>query len=104
MFEFVSRTEVQRVILRLVNSAIAGREPLFGLSQQALDRWMSQNQINPASSIVSLLRRAAAQLSMLANRSQDTITGDYKEHADALRDLTESIRMSVGCVDQGVSH
>jgi hypothetical protein len=93
MFEFVSRTEVQRVILRLVNSAIVEREPLFGLSQHALDRWTSKNQIDQASSVVSLLRRAAAQLSMLANRSQDTIAGDYKEHADALRNLTESIRI-----------
>jgi hypothetical protein len=93
MFEFVSRTEVQRSILRVVNNAIAGREPLFGLSKNALDRWVSQNQLDAASGVVSLLRRAAAELSMLANRSQDTITGEYKEHAEAVRILAESIRM-----------
>ena len=52
MNEFNSRIAAQRNVLQLVNRKNWGKEELFGLSRQAIDRWVSVNRIDPESQLV----------------------------------------------------
>ena len=70
MNEFNSRIAAQRNVLQLVNRKNWGKEELFGLSRQAIDRWVSVNRIDPESQLVKLIENVSAKLFFLANRSQ----------------------------------
>jgi hypothetical protein len=74
--EFNNRIAAQRAILRTVNR-LRWAEPLCGLSSKAIDRWVSANRIEAASTLASLVKEASAKLFFLANKSQEQVTDEY---------------------------
>jgi len=52
MSEFNNRIAAQRHVLQLVNKKRLGKEELFGLSNKAIERWISVNFVNPESRLV----------------------------------------------------
>jgi hypothetical protein len=95
MSEFGDRVNAQRAVLRAVNSA-AWPEELFGLSNQAIDRWIDKSSMSPNSEIVRLVRLTSERLSFLANRSQMQITEDYRRVSHDIKQLTAQILEAVG--------
>ena len=79
MDEFVDRMTTQRQVLDIVNrSEAVSVEKLFGLSSDAIDRWMVANAIHPKSEIVRLLQQVSAELFFMATRSQEPVSSEYK--------------------------
>jgi hypothetical protein len=77
MGEFSSRIESQRQILKAVNSRPWAREQLFALTTGAIQRWASVNNIDTSSRLAKLLNSASAQIFVMANHSEDQVTGTY---------------------------
>jgi|GEM_PF-558979 len=78
MTEFNNRINAQRDTLKVVNSQKNYKEPLLGLSEKAIDRWVINNNIHGLDPSVSLLKEISEKLFFLANKSQEQITEDYK--------------------------
>jgi hypothetical protein len=77
MSEFVNRMGAQRAILRSVNRLSWPKEPLYGLSNNAIDRWISGNELSRESRIPRLVRNAAELLFFLASQSQEQVSEAY---------------------------
>jgi hypothetical protein len=97
MSEFGDRMRAQRELLQVVN-ATAWPEELFGLSNQAIDRWSDRSGITRESEVVTLLRSASEHMGFLANRSQMQITEDYGRVWQEFRDLTGEIQEAISCI------
>lgn len=97
MSEFGDRMRAQRNLLQVVN-ATAWREELFGLSNQAIDRWADRSGMAPESEVVTLLRSASERLSFLANRSQMQVSEDYRRVSLDVRNLTGEIQQAIARV------
>ncbi len=93
MNEFNSRIAAQRNVLQLVNRKNWGKEELFGLSRQAIDRWVSVNRIDPESQLVKLIENVSAKLFFLANRSQEQVSDEYKLASSEISSIAKSIEM-----------
>lgn len=91
MSEFVDRMSAQRAVLQVVNSR-PRKEELFGLSSQAIDRWMDRNGVSPDSDVVMLLRSTSERLSFLASKSQMHLLSDYRDVSAEVDMLTDQIR------------
>ena len=78
MSEFNSRMAAQRRIVHLINGKSKGREELFGLSRQAIDRWIIANGIDAESRLVGLIKGAASRIACLATKSQEQVSEDYR--------------------------
>lgn len=91
MSEFGDRMRAQRDLLQVVN-ATPWPEELFGLSNQAIDRWADRSGMTPESEVVTLLRTASERMGFLANRSQMQITEDYGRVWQEFRNLTGEIQ------------
>jgi len=78
MREFNNRMGAQRRIVHLVNSGLKGKEELYGLSRQAINRWIIANGIGADSLLVSLIKSAASCLACLATKSQEQVSEDYR--------------------------
>ncbi|HEX8940663.1 MAG TPA: hypothetical protein VF763_10940 [Candidatus Limnocylindrales bacterium] len=90
MSEFGDRLRAQRDVLRVVN-AVAWTEELFGLSNQAIRRWMERNDVPAGSEVARQLRLASERLGFLANRSQSQVTDDYRQAWQDVQNATEEI-------------
>jgi hypothetical protein len=64
----------QRQVLQLVSRRTWEKENLFGLSNKAIERWISVNRIDSESHLVQLVKSASAKLFFLANKSQEQIS------------------------------
>jgi hypothetical protein len=93
--EFNNRIDALRQILSVVNRVRWRGEALHGLSSKALERWISRNAIDPCAPLVTLLRKGAAQLFFLANRSQEQVTEEYQERSQSLQALMPQIAAQV---------
>jgi hypothetical protein len=91
MNEFNSRIAAQRNVLQLVNRKNWGKEELFGLSRQAIDRWTAVNRIDPESQLVKLIETASAKLFFLANKSQEQVSEEYKLVSSEIALITKTI-------------
>ena len=78
MDEFVSRMATQRRVLAIVNSKLELNEKLFGLSSSAIGRWAVNNQLEPSSKVVKLLKNISAELFFMATRSQEPVSSEYE--------------------------
>ena len=94
MSEFNNRIAAQREILLGVNSR-DWKEELFGLSSGAIDRWINVNRLEVDSSLVKLIRQAAAKLFFLSNKSQEQVTEDYRLLSGEVSALTGQIVRTV---------
>lgn len=94
MSEFNNRIAAQREILLGVNTR-NWKEELFGLSSGAIDRWINVNSLEVDSSLVKLIRQAAAKLFFLSNKSQEQVTEDYRLLSEEVSALTGQIVQAV---------
>ena len=78
MDEFVDRMAMQRHVLDVVNRQVDVTEKLFGLSSNAIERWMLANGFSPSSKVVSLLKEISAELFFIATQSQEPVSAEYK--------------------------
>lgn len=91
MSEFVDRMSAQRSLLQEVNSR-AWQEELFGLSSEAVNRWMESNGVSPHSELVALLRSASERLSFLASKSQMHVAEEYQQASHDIEEMRNHIR------------
>jgi hypothetical protein len=96
MDEFVNRMDAQRNILEVVNRQKRYSEELCGLSKKAIDRWISSNQINPASEPCEILFQISKKLFFLANKSQEQITEEYRSLSYEITALKNNLENSLG--------
>lgn len=79
MDEFNNRMDAQRKIIQLVNQSQKGKnEELYGLSKNAIERWISKNNISCTSDISILLFEISQKLFFLSNKSQEQVSAEYK--------------------------
>lgn len=90
MIEFNNRIDAQRVILSLVNRR-GWKEELYGLSKGAIDRWVRNNEIDPAADLLSAVCESAEKLFFLANKSQEQVTDEYRLLSREIHELTQRI-------------
>lgn len=95
MNEFSNRISAQRRILQIVNRKRWDKEELLGLSNKAIERWISINQINPSCYLVELIKAASSQLFFLANKSQEQISEDYKMISQEISNISKKIELEV---------
>ncbi len=76
-YEFNSRIDAQRQILRIVNAHEWKKEELLSLSRRAIERWVNLNRLDADGPLVRLLVSASAKLFFLANKSQEQISDEY---------------------------
>lgn len=94
MSNFNDRMVAQRRILNTVNNGTF-REELFGLSYQAIIRWMISNRLQEDTKIVILLKEASEKLFFLATRSQDQITDEILLAGDDFERLHKMVEQEV---------
>ncbi|WDF65469.1 hypothetical protein [Flavobacterium sp. KACC 22763] len=75
--EFNSRVDLQRQVLKIVNSK-SFKMQLSGLSKPALENWIMINSISN-NELKNILFKISELLFFIANRSQDQITEEYKK-------------------------
>nr|WP_321255913.1 hypothetical protein [uncultured Pseudodesulfovibrio sp.] len=95
MSEFSNRIKAQRELLRIVNTKMTSEEELYGLSESAIDRWISAYRLPKESKISKLLKAASGQLYFLANKSQEQITDEYKSLIEEFRTIAEAIEVEL---------
>lgn len=76
--EFNNRISAQRELLRIINQKPWATENLFSLSNKAISRWVTINQLNPEAPIVKIVNDVAGKLFFLANKSQEQISEKYQ--------------------------
>jgi len=94
MSEFNNRIAAQREVVKSINGC-CWKEELFGLSSGAIDRWIAENDVDPSSVLVKLIREVADKLFFLSNKSQEQVTDDYKLLSNEVARLTDRIRSAV---------
>ncbi|MFM4742548.1 hypothetical protein ACEUDH_02905 [Aeromonas dhakensis] len=90
MIEFNNRIDAQREILKLVNCKL-WKEELYGLSREAINRWVRVNGINPSADLPRAVYESADKLYFLANKSQEQITDEYRLLSVEVFELTQRI-------------
>lgn len=78
MDEFNNRMDAQRNVLRVINNNRSYSEELCGLSNRAIERWITVNRINPESRISEILFEISEKLFFLATKSQEQVTEEYR--------------------------
>ena len=97
MSEFNNRIGAQREILAHINSN-SWKEELFGLSIDAIKRWIDTNKIASNSNLVKLIKESAEKLFFLSNKSQEQITEDYKNLSKDVSVLTKKIQIEMSSI------
>ena len=93
--EFNNRIAAQRSILQVINSKAWAEEDLFGLSSKAIDRWVSINRLDLNSKLVKLVKDASGKLFFLANKSQESISEDYRVVSREIAALCDALRAEI---------
>lgn len=75
--EFNSRVDLQRQVLKIVNSKSFNIQ-LSGLSKPALENWIMINSVSN-NELKNTLFKISELLFFIANKSQDQITEEYKK-------------------------
>ncbi len=83
MSEFNNRISAQRSVLKIVNGIGIYKEPLFSLTEKAINRWVNNNSI-ANERLISLLKSISGTLFFLANKSQEQITDEYSVLSDKI--------------------
>lgn len=96
MDEFNNRMNAQRSIIALVNqSQMSKNEELFGLSKNAIERWINVNNISYTSEIAKLLFQIALKLFFLANKSQEQVTLEYTLLSSEVHELQQKLTLAL---------
>ena len=91
MTEFNNRIELQREVIKIVNSAKFEYE-ITGLSKNAIERWLMDNRLDSESDLTKLLFTISSKLFFLANKSQEQITNSYKKISAEISNLVQNLR------------
>ncbi|MDO6602109.1 hypothetical protein [Arenibacter palladensis] len=91
MSEFNNRIELQREVIKIVNSAKFKYE-ITGLSKNAIERWLMDNRLDSESDLTKLLYTISSKLFFLANKSQEQITNSYKKISSEISSLVQNLR------------
>ncbi|WP_031485671.1 hypothetical protein [Maridesulfovibrio frigidus] len=92
MGDFKSRLNKQRCVLTIINDRfLDSSEPLFGLSQNSISRWVLKNKLDQNDKLVLLIQGLSSSLLFLANQSQQQITGEYVELENAVNRQIEGL-------------
>lgn len=68
----------QRKVIELINQSHKGsKEELCGLSKNAIERWITKNNIDLNSEVCILLFDISQKLFFLSNKSQEQISTEY---------------------------
>ena len=94
MNEFNNRIELQREVIKIVNKRGYNNQ-ITGLSDDAIKRWLSDNQLAKDSQLTFLIYEIAAKLFFLANKSQEQITDSYKTLSSDVSNLVEKLRLEI---------
>lgn len=97
MSEFNNRISTQRDVLKIVNGLGIYKEPLFSLTEKAINRWASNNNI-AHEVLISLLKAISGNLFFLANRSQEQITDEYSVLSDKIDKQLVSLKLEVDSI------
>ena len=73
---FRNRIDTQRDVLEIINK-YSWKEELFGLSEQAINRWKNSNNIS--NEIITIVIEISKNLFFLGVRSQEQITDEYSK-------------------------
>ena len=95
MDKFVGRMATQRHVLNVVNRKVSSTEKLFGLSSNAIERWVVANRFEPTSAIVRLLRRISSELFFMATRSQEPVSAEYELQRQRIVDSVSALENAV---------
>jgi hypothetical protein len=95
--DFNNRMDAQREFLKIINARTWASEPLFGLSQGAIDRWSAANQLTQSDRIVALVKRAGEALYFLANKSQEQVSPEYRRASNDFTAIIEEARSEIAC-------
>jgi hypothetical protein len=94
MSEFNNRIELQREVLKIVNSAKFEYE-ITGLSKNAIERWLMDNKLDSESELTNLLFKISSKLFFLANKSQEQITNSYRKMSNEISSLVQNLRENI---------
>ena len=94
MSEFNNRIELQREVIKIVNSAKFEYE-ITGLSKNAIERWLMDNRLDSESDLTKLLYTISSKLFFLANKSQEQITGGYKKISSEISILVQNLKNKI---------
>ena len=92
MTEFNNRISAQRDALKVINGLNLYKEPLFSLTEKAIDRWVSNNQIDAKEIFVILIKDVSKKLFFLSNKSQEQITEEYQNLSKEVMQLIKKIK------------
>jgi hypothetical protein len=92
MAEFNDRMSIQRELVQMVNRGTRGSEMLYGLSSNAIERWLSANSIERTSAISQLLKDVSSKLFFLAAKSQEHISEESLVMAGEIEHLKSEIQ------------
>lgn len=95
MGEFSSRVEAQRQILKVVNSRSWPEEQLFALTANAILRWASVNNVDTSTPLIKSLSSVSAQIFVMANHSDDPISGAYRLSVKTIATITEQLKEQI---------
>lgn len=82
---FRNRLDTQRDVLELINK-YSWKEEIFGLSEQAINRWKNSNNISIE--IITIVLEISKSLFFLGVKSQEQITDEYFKLSS---DITQNI-------------
>lgn len=94
MNEFNNRIELQREVIKIINSKGLDYQ-ITGLSDNGIKRWLSDNRIDKNSELIKLIFEIASKLFFLANKSQEQITDSYKKLSLDVSDLVKKLRLKI---------
>ena len=94
MNEFTNRINLQREVLQVINRKKFDYE-LTGLSEGAINRWLSDNRFNNDSEPIKIIFEIASKLFFLANKSQEQITDSYKNLSIEVSELVDNLKMKI---------
>jgi hypothetical protein len=96
--EFNNRITAQREILKIINRKSWPTEDLFSISNKAINRWVTINQLNPQAPIIRIVNEVAGKLFFLANKSQEQISEKYQliksELMEACGDIERELKLA----------
>tara|TARA_R110002012_G_scaffold56973_1_gene146536 strand:+ start:27867 stop:28163 length:297 start_codon:yes stop_codon:yes gene_type:complete len=98
MNEFNNRIELQREVLKIINGKKFHYE-LTGLSDGAINRWLTDNKLNSTSEPIKIIYEIASKLFFLANKSQEQITDSYKKLSLEVTGLIDNLKIKIDNIE-----
>lgn len=89
MNEFNNRIDMQRRVIKIVNSCNF-KHQISGLSRNSIERWVNENNILDEKKS-NILKEISSKLFFLGTKSQEQITDDYKNKSIEVSELISEL-------------